>query len=135
MTEKPKLALIVEDERVLLQLFSKVLGSAGYDVQTAANAVEAYDIAVNALPDVVVIDVILPDGNGLALLDRIRAIPELANIAAVCMTGYPISAVLAERAGCEMLNKPFPPTALLQAVEAALARRRDTGSSVNGKQV
>jgi len=123
LEKQPLRALIVEDEPVLLKLFSKIMGSSGFEVHVAANAADAYDIALNALPAVLVTDVILPDGNGLALLDRIRGIPELANIAAVCMTGYPINSALAERAGCEMLNKPFPPTALLQAVTSALGRR------------
>jgi CheY-like chemotaxis protein len=65
--------LIVEDDVELLQLMKIRLESQGYRVLLSPNGGEAYDLIHSKLPDVVVLDIFLPDMDGLTILKRLKA--------------------------------------------------------------
>ena len=65
--------LIVEDDVELLQLMKIRLESQGYRVLISPNGEEAYDLIHSKLPDVVVLDIFLPDMDGLTILKRLKA--------------------------------------------------------------
>jgi DNA-binding response OmpR family regulator len=69
----PPRLLLVDDDESLLKLFSKVLGSSGYDVRTATNGEEGYVEALAFRPEVVVADLAMPILDGWGFLHRLRA--------------------------------------------------------------
>ncbi len=109
--------LLVEDEKNLAALFSELLTRRGHSVIACATLAAAREQLATRLPDVLLTDVKLPDGEGLELLSR--------SVPAVVMTAFGTleRAVQALRAGAvDFLVKPFDNARLLAAVEQALAR-------------
>ena len=108
--------LLVEDEKNLRSLFQDVLSKRGHRVLCCDTLASARALLSKRLPDVMVVDVKLPDGEGLSLLDR--------RVPAVVMTAFGTleRAVQALRAGAvDFLVKPFDNARLLSSVEQALA--------------
>ena len=65
--------LLVEDSPTIRLLYRKVLESDGFEVIEAEDGESGWEIAVNREPDLILLDLILPDSNGLEVLERIRA--------------------------------------------------------------
>ncbi|MBN8495099.1 MAG: response regulator [Burkholderiales bacterium] len=75
--------LYVDDERINLMLFEHACSAIdGVQVATAASGTEALEVARDAMPQLLVIDLHLPDTDGLALLRALRALPGLAQVPA-----------------------------------------------------
>ncbi len=75
MSESSKKAkiLIVEDDQFLLNIYETVFGKEGFQVQTAMNGEDGYKVALEFLPDVMLLDIMLPgEMNGLAVLRKLR---------------------------------------------------------------
>lgn len=64
--------LVVEDQETLRQSLQRGLSDEGYDVLTAATGKEGFRLAANEQPDAMVLDLMLPDGNGLETLEKLR---------------------------------------------------------------
>ena len=72
MNEKKSLILMVEDEEQVLNTNCRMLRRRGYDVLTAQTAAEACHQLEEHLPDLLILDIMLPDGNGLDICRRFR---------------------------------------------------------------
>ena len=72
MNEKKSLILMVEDEEQVLNTNCRMLRRRGYDVRTAQTAAEACHQLEEQLPDLLILDIMLPDGNGLDICRRFR---------------------------------------------------------------
>src|SRR3954447_16709166 len=122
-TDTPVTVLIVEDDDLLLRLLSNVLRRAGHSVVTATDGATALTIARRELPQVVIVDILLPAGNGLQFVERMRSISALSTTAAIVMTGgdRETYARQAEALGASFLPKPLSPAELLEAVDDVLA--------------
>ena len=72
MNEKKSLILMVEDEEQVLNTNCRMLRRRGYDVRIAQTAAEAYHQLEEQLPDLLILDIMLPDGNGLDICRRFR---------------------------------------------------------------
>ena len=72
MNEKKSLILMIEDEEQVLNTNCRMLRRRGYDVRTAQTAAEAYHQLEEQLPDLLILDIMLPDGNGLDICRRFR---------------------------------------------------------------
>jgi DNA-binding NtrC family response regulator len=122
--------LIVDDDRATRQLTAEVLREAGHTVSEASTAREALARCKANRPDLVLLDLILPDRTGVDLLGELKALwPELQ---VVFLTAYPEvrSAVEAMRRGAaEYLPKPVDPETLVAICDAALAAPARPGSS------
>jgi two-component system, repressor protein LuxO len=112
--------LLVEDTPSLLLLYRSVLSNAGHQVITAASAAEGMSAFQNAMPQLVMLDLVLPDRDGLDLMqDFLRLRPE-TNVIVMTAHGSINKAVEAMRAGAhEFLVKPFDELRLLNAVDNA----------------
>ena len=109
--------LVVEDDDALRTLLRATLDSLDAGVEEAATASEAEARAVAWQPDVVVLDVRLPDGDGLALCRRLKEDSAGAGPAVIVLTGAE-AVVEARAAGADaFLRKPFSPLELLALVE------------------
>lgn len=126
--------LIVEDDDLLRRAWARTLGTAGHQVSVASDAVTAVSTAVAERPDLVLLDLGLPAGNGTVVLQRLRDLPGTAGIRAVVVTGgmldYDREQTL-QSLGCErLLTKPLGSEDLLATVADVLAATPGTAGFV-----
>ena len=79
--------LIVDDDAVTLRATSRILKSAGYQVTEAANGAECLRLAREQSPDLILLDVVLPDESGVQICQRLKADSQLANVFVVLLSG------------------------------------------------
>jgi two-component system response regulator AtoC len=116
---------VVEDERNLRELYLDVLGAKGLRVVPLESVAAAEDYLARRAPDLVLLDVRLGDGDGLVLLDKLRARGLRTPVIVVTAFGTVERAVQALRAGAaDFLVKPFTNERLVSAVSAALEAGR-----------
>lgn len=88
MTEPAPVALLVEDNDRNRKLATAVLEMAGFDVRTATTGQGALDAIATEPPDVVLLDIQLPDIDGVEVLDRLRASAATAGLCVVAVTAF-----------------------------------------------
>ncbi len=121
-TSKAKV-LIVEDDEDLRHGMTRRLQASGYAVVNAEDGVGAISVARHERPDVVLLDLGLPGGDGLAVLERYANLPDLSAIPVVVLTGRdPRTAEPATRkfGVAAFLQKPVDNKDLVEAIERAL---------------
>lgn len=124
--------LLVDDYRDALDMWGIYLRSCGYDVLTAADGLAAVSIALEARPDVCVLDLDLPGLTGIEAARTLREAPATSRTILVAATGYSHAALLdeARQAGFEsILVKPCEPTRLVEEIERLLEARRAAAGS------
>jgi DNA-binding response OmpR family regulator len=119
-----KTVLLVDDDHTFLLIMGMRLKSMGYTVCTAKDAVNAISAARKNNPDLVVLDVSLPAGDGFLVAERLRNLIGSSTTPIIFVTASG-KADLRERAmklgAVEFLQKPFDPTTLADAIESALS--------------
>ena len=124
MGESKKKILVVDDDRDDLTMISMILEPEGYEVVTAQNGVEALEKVESEEPDLILLDVMMPELDGFAACDKLKSSPASRGIPVVLLTGvakqitktkYPIDGVLRTEAE-EYLEKPVHPEELLRVV-------------------
>jgi CheY-like chemotaxis protein len=119
-----KTVLLIDDDNVFLLTIGVRLKSMGYTVYTAKDAVNAISAVQKNNPDVIVLDVSLPAGDGFLVADRLRNLISTAPPPIIFITASEKPG-LRERAmklgAVEFLNKPFDATTLADAIESALS--------------
>lgn len=114
--------LIVDDEPQILRSLRTTLAAHGYDVQTAATGEDALTLVEGRLPDLVVLDLVLPGVSGLEVCRRLRARASLP-IVVLSARGDERDKVAALDLGADdYLTKPFGVNELLARIRAALRR-------------
>ena len=116
--------LVVDDELGIRDLLSDILNDEGHTVELAENAAQARAARQNACPDLVLLDIWMPDTDGVTLLKEWRG-SGLLTMPVIMMSGHATieTAVEATRIGAHaFLEKPITLQKLLKAVEQALAR-------------
>ncbi len=119
--------LVVDDDPDIVELLQYNLQKEGYQVQTATNGRAAIDIAQQFVPDIILLDVMMPVLDGIAACRQLRAIPKLKDTYILFLTARAeeFSEVAAFEAGADdYLTKPIKPRALLSRLSAALRRER-----------
>lgn len=122
--------LIIEDEPLLRSAFRALLEVSGYRVLEAGTAREALDCAAANRPDLVLLDLGLPDRHGLEVAAELRHRAETRDVPIVAMTGSgaPGTARDCAAAGCiDHLVKPIGPRDLLRRIPAWLQPRATDG--------
>ncbi|MCS6778083.1 MAG: phosphate regulon transcriptional regulator PhoB [Geminicoccaceae bacterium] len=121
------LILIVEDEAALQKLLAYNLEAAGFEVAQAFDGEEALTLLAERMPDLVVIDWMIPQLSGIELLRRIRRRPELAHLPVVMLTARseePDRLRGLETGADDYVTKPFSPAELIARIRAVLRRVR-----------
>ena len=114
--------LVVEDDPFMAEVMTDVLDSGGYAVEHAATAAEAREKVEQSRPDLVVLDLILPDMDGLILCNDIRRSTNVP-IMVVSGTNRKRDAVLSLRLGADdFVTKPFDVAELEERVKTVLRR-------------
>jgi DNA-binding response OmpR family regulator len=122
--------LLVDDEDDLVWAVQRYLRREGYDVATAYNGAEALALAWQHHPDLVILDIVMPDLDGLEVCQRLRNTPGLAAVPILFLTAK--GAVEDRLKGLDSgaddyLTKPFDVRELLSRIRALLRRRRLPG--------
>lgn len=115
--------LVVDDEPDIRRLVSAALDASGYDVHTAANGAEAVREASLCLPDLVLLDVMMPDADGFAVYERLRGRPADLKCPILFLTARrEINDKLLgfEKGAADYITKPFHIKELLARVKVHL---------------
>jgi two-component system cell cycle response regulator DivK len=124
--EKPPTVLIVDDFEDSRTMYAAFLRYSGYGVVEAANGLEAIAQATAVLPDIIVMDLSLPELDGLEATRRIKSESQTGGIPIIALTGHTLEGPTqdARRAGCDaFLAKPCLPDTLLETIRGLLAKR------------
>jgi CheY-like chemotaxis protein len=118
-----KRILVVEDDDDVRELMRRTLERNGYDVTTAADGIEAYDLALRLRPDLIITDIYMPAADGVHLVRRVRDTPELLITPIIVTTGYGTgSATLTLSQGADAFEpKPVDPESLLRSIQRLLS--------------
>ena len=125
-----KKILVVEDNTKLLELLRLNLKAAGFAVATATNGIEALKKAHSLSPDLVLLDLVLPELDGFAVCETLRKGPATASIPIVVLTGLNNDSARCAslQAGtCDFVTKPVNPRHLVARIKELL--RQPCGSS------
>ncbi|PWU11793.1 MAG: histidine kinase [Verrucomicrobia bacterium] len=123
-----KKILIVEDDADLLSLLRLTLKQRGHSVATASNGIEALKKARSLLPDLMVLDLVLPELDGFAVCETLRKHRETANIKVVMLTGLSseFTRYAGFEAGCnDYVTKPFTPAEIVSKIDYWLKQGSD----------
>src|SRR5687767_6419567 len=113
--------MIVDDESAIRILLRTLLEKEGYEIQDAADAATLRELLAGPQPDVVMLDLKLPDSDGLDLLPLIKK--QWSTSEVIVLTGHATidAAVAATKAGAyDFQKKPFDPKSLLLCIERAI---------------
>ncbi len=118
-----KTLLLIDDDPNLILLVKDYLEFRGYQVITAENGREALDILANSSPDMIICDVMMPEMDGYALVEHVRANPETEWIPVLFLSakGQSQDRVKGLNTGADVyMVKPFEPEELVAQVESSL---------------
>jgi DNA-binding NtrC family response regulator len=124
MDECAKRILLVDDEPDVLQVCTRALSRAGYQVRAANGADQARDYLAQERFDLAVLDIHMPDEDGISLLKHAHTVDP--TLPAVLITGYPAVSTVLDSVRLnvhEFLVKPFTLSRLLQVVASGLTAR------------
>jgi two-component system phosphate regulon response regulator PhoB len=123
--------LVVDDEPDLLELVRVNLRQAGFDVDIAETGRQALDRLRRSRPDLVILDLMLPDLSGTDVCRHVRSDPSLGDVPIIMLTarGEEVDRVVGLELGADdYVTKPFSPRELTLRVRAVLRRRQSTAS-------
>ncbi|WP_218509896.1 response regulator [Variovorax sp. dw_308] len=125
--------LMIEDDARLAQMVSEYLTQSGFGVDHALDGITGMDLLQQHAPDLVILDLMLPDIDGLEVCCRIRSLPgPLSKVAVLMLTakGDPMDRIIGLEIGADdYLPKPFEPRELLARIRAVLRRRSEPGAA------
>lgn len=126
--------LIVDDEKDILEFLSYNLEKEGFIVHTALNGKSAIEKAKKYKPDLIILDVMMPEMDGITTCQEIRSIPEISNTLILFLTAR--SEEYSELAGFDAgaddyVAKPIKPKLLISRIKALLKRNMIKGSTKN----
>jgi len=128
MKKKDIRILLVDDEQDILEIVGYNLSQEGYQVITASNGKEAVTKAKKELPHLIIMDVMMPEMDGMEACENIRKIPELSNVIITFLTARSedYSQVAGFDAGADdYIAKPIKPKLLVSKVKALLRRLKE----------
>lgn len=121
---KRKKILIVEDEESLLKLESILLTSKGYEVEAVADGLAAMEAVRKSKPDLVLLDIMLPEIDGFEVCRRIKEDPETRDIPVIMLTAKKSREDMArgEQVGADWyITKPFKSAMVIETIQRFIA--------------
>lgn len=118
-----KKILIVEDNQDIVEFVRELLQAIGYVTLVATDGKQAVDLASEHLPDLILMDVVLPEMNGLDAARRIRQNPQCLTTPILAMTArvLPKAREQCLQSGCnDYISKPFSPKVLVSRIQKLL---------------
>lgn len=118
-----KTALIIEDNQDNMVLITRLLEKAGYRALQAETGMQGFEMAIQNKPDFILLDIQLPDMNGVEVLTKIRAVESCTGIQIIAITSY---AMAGDRAkllsnGCNgYIEKPVDPGQIINQIKSVI---------------
>jgi two-component system, cell cycle response regulator DivK len=134
-TDQP-LVLVVEDYQDARDMYSEYLRYAGFRVAEASNGYEAIEKASELMPDIILMDLALPQMDGWEATRRLKDDARTRHIPVVALTGHALAghADSAAKAGCDaFVTKPCLPDALVAEITRMLDSRRKSRGASTGR--
>jgi two-component system, OmpR family, alkaline phosphatase synthesis response regulator PhoP len=134
MEKKDIKILLVDDEPDILEIVSYNLSSEGYKIFTAENGVEGVEKAKKEKPHLIILDVMMPEMDGIEACEKIRELPEFKDVIITFLTarGEDYSLVAGFEAGADdYITKPIKPKVLVSKVKALLRRYKEQEQQEN----
>ncbi len=125
MGNKEHKVLVVDDEEDILELLKYNMSKEGYEVKTASNGKKAVEIAEKFKPDLILLDIMMPNQDGVETCRQLRELPDLNNTFIVFLTARSeeYSEVAAFDVGADdYITKPIKPRALMSRISAMFRR-------------
>ncbi|MEI9475974.1 MAG: response regulator [Deltaproteobacteria bacterium] len=126
----PKKILLIDDDPDLLNAVSMILESKSYEVASAFGGIEGLEKAKTEKPDLIVLDVMMPDKDGYAVCKELKSDPQLSKIPVILLTGV-VSHISTTRYTQQMgleteaddyIDKPVEPDVLVKRIETLLSK-------------
>lgn len=126
----PKKILLIDDDPDLLNAVSMILESKNYEVAAAFGGIEGLEKAKTEKPDLIVLDVMMPDKDGYAVCKDLKSDPQLSKIPVILLTGV-VSHISTTRYTQQMgleteaddyIDKPVEPDVLVKRIETLLSK-------------
>ena len=124
--------LLVDDEPDILEIVGYNLKNEGYQIATASNGLEAIQVAKKTLPHLILLDVMMPEMDGIEACEKLRGIKGLEDVIIAFFTarGEDYSQVAGFEAGADdYITKPVKPKVLVSKVKALLRRLKENEES------
>jgi len=124
-----KRILVVDDEADSAELIQFNLSRAGFEVAVASNAATALQYSMVSLPDLIVLDLLLPDADGFAVCELLRKDPRTARIPVLMLTAFSsrdAQEIGIEAGASDYLVKPFSPRLLVLRIRQLFEQQADT---------
>lgn len=125
--------LLVDDDPDILEFLSYNIRQAGFEVETGENGIEALEKLKTFKPDLIILDVMMPEMDGIETCEEIRKIPDFDDtiIAFLTARGEDYSQIVGFDSGADdYITKPIKPKVLLSRIKA-LMRRKNFGSNTD----
>jgi len=126
--------LIIDDEQDIRFLLKYNLEKVGYQVTEAENGKDGIEKATNNPPDLILLDVMMPEMDGIETCERIKEIPALQNVMICFLTarGEDYSQIAGfDAGGDDYITKPIKPKVLVSRISALLRRKNNTANVKN----
>jgi len=130
--------LLVDDEPDILEILSYNLSAEGYSISTASNGLEAVKKAKKLQPHLIIMDVMMPEMDGIEACEKIRILPELKDTVITFLTarGEDYSQVAGFEAGADdYITKPIKPKVLVSKIKALLRRLNEATPIENSELI
>jgi len=137
MTVAPATILVVDDEAHIVQVLSLKLRNAGYEVLTAVDGEEGFELATKHQPDLIITDFQMPYMTGLELCKELACNPATARIPVLMLTarGYALDPEdLAIGNIRDVLSKPFSPRAVVEQIQRILKPQDSSAFRLPGRE-
>ncbi len=122
-TRKKKI-LLIEDEKILAEMYKDKFTKAGYDVVTASDSREGLKLAREEDPDLIVLDILLPRENGIAFLEWLKKEPEISSIPVIVFSNYddPVTRKKAEQLDVKeyLIKANYTPKKIVEKIKSYL---------------
>ncbi len=128
MSVKRELILVADDDEDIVRFVEVNLRLEGFEVLTANDGQTAVDMALESLPDLMLLDVMMPNIDGFEVCQQLRHDPRTKNMSVIMLTAKSLSAdkVVGLTAGADdYMIKPFDPVELVARVKSAIRRSRE----------
>jgi two-component system alkaline phosphatase synthesis response regulator PhoP/two-component system response regulator VicR len=117
--------LIVDDDATMVNLLSTILEIDGFETQRALSGKEAFEVLAAGVPDMVLLDIMMPEMDGFEVLARLREDPSTRKVPVIMLTARTDDKDIFEgwrRGADEYVTKPFDPHELVQIIRKVLSR-------------
>lgn len=119
--------LIIDDEQDILDILAYNLEKEGFEVTTSLDGVKGIELAKKILPDLIILDVMMPDTDGIEVCETLRKLPELSHTSICFLTarGEDYSQIAGLDAGADdYITKPVKPKVLVSRIKAIIRRNK-----------